>query len=179
MPTLTIVPLDSDRIGDVYRCDGSFWIDSRLRLDCPAGHPQFEVIPVEPRIKKRYPLEDRDLSLYIHEPDRVIFLAYLDGKIAGQIILRKNWNAFGYIEDISVDSAYRRQGIGQRLLEKAAGWARDRGLPGLMLETQDINVAACRLYSAFGFRLEGFDRNLYKGLDPHCDEIALYWYLTF
>jgi streptothricin acetyltransferase len=48
-----------------------------------------------------------------------------------------------------------------------------------MLETQNNNVAACRLYESGGFQLAGFDRCLYKGLHPDTDEIALYWYLVF
>jgi RimJ/RimL family protein N-acetyltransferase len=48
-----------------------------------------------------------------------------------------------------------------------------------MLETQDNNVPACRLYARCGFQLRGFDTHLYKGDDPSTDEIALYWYLVF
>ena len=57
--------------------------------------------------------------------------------------------------------------------------AKEKGFPGLMLETQDNNVAACRLYARCGFELRGFDTHLYKALDPSSDEIALYWYLIF
>jgi hypothetical protein len=33
-----------------------------------------------------------------------------------------------------------------------------------MLETQQINVVACLFYRRCGFELDGFDRNLYRGL---------------
>jgi streptothricin acetyltransferase len=62
---------------------------------------------------------------------------------------------------------------------EAIDWARGGGYPGLMLETQDINVAACRFYASLGFKLGGFDRYLYKAEMPGTDEIALYWYLLF
>jgi ribosomal protein S18 acetylase RimI-like enzyme len=62
---------------------------------------------------------------------------------------------------------------------RAIEWAKEKGLPGLMLETQNNNVAACHLYESCGFELGGFDRNLYKGLHPDTKEIALYWYLFF
>jgi streptothricin acetyltransferase len=48
-----------------------------------------------------------------------------------------------------------------------------------MLETQNINVAACLFYQRCGFTLGGFDRYLYRGLDPSTEEVALYWYLLF
>jgi ribosomal protein S18 acetylase RimI-like enzyme len=64
-------------------------------------------------------------------------------------------------------------------VQQAIAWAQDRQLPGVMLETQNINVAACRLYERCGFTLGGFDRYLYQGLHPDTEEIALYWYLVF
>lgn len=69
--------------------------------------------------------------------------------------------------------------IGQALMERAVEWAKSKGFPGMMLETQSNNVAACRLYERCGFMLGGFDSYLYKALDPGTDEIALYWYLMF
>ena len=53
------------------------------------------------------------------------------------------------------------------------------GLPGIMLETQNNNVAACRFYESCGFHLGGFDRELYRGITPDTDETALFWYLIF
>jgi hypothetical protein len=48
-----------------------------------------------------------------------------------------------------------------------------------MLETQNINVAACRLYERCSFVLGGFDACLYRGVMPGTREIALFWYLLF
>ena len=76
-------------------------------------------------------------------------------------------------------STIRNQGVGHALMQKAITWARQKGFPGMMLETQNINVAGCRLYESCGFRLGGFHRHLYGGLHPGTDEIALYWYLLF
>jgi ribosomal protein S18 acetylase RimI-like enzyme len=78
-----------------------------------------------------------------------------------------------------VEPEYRGEGIGRALIECAIAWAKEKGLPGIMLETQDNNVPACRLYARCGFTLRGFDTHLYKALDPDTDEIALYWYLMF
>jgi streptothricin acetyltransferase len=62
---------------------------------------------------------------------------------------------------------------------QAVAWARGRGLTGIMLETQNINVAACRLYERCGFVLGGFDACLYRGVMLGTREIALFWYLLF
>ena len=48
-----------------------------------------------------------------------------------------------------------------------------------MLETQDDNVPACTLYASCGFVLSGFDRDVYKAINPNTREAALFWYLIF
>ena len=67
--------------------------------------------------------------------------------------------------------------MAKNLFCQAKQWARERNLAGIMLETQNNNVSACKFYERCGFRLEGFDQYLYKGVNLETDEIALYWYL--
>ena len=52
-------------------------------------------------------------------------------------------------------------------------------MPGIMLETQNNNVAACKFYEKCGFVIGGFDFLIYKGLDMKNDEVAMYWYFHF
>ena len=70
-------------------------------------------------------------------------------------------------------------GVGRALMDRAIAWAVERGLPGVRAETQSNNVPACKLYESCGFRLGGFDRDLYRGLDEGTTEVALFWYLLF
>lgn len=65
-----------------------------------------------------------DYASYIDNPEKTVFFAYIDEQLTGQIILRKNWNGFAYVEDIAVDSRFRRQGIGRRLMNRAGVWAK-------------------------------------------------------
>jgi GNAT superfamily N-acetyltransferase len=85
--------------------------------------------------QKRLRPEKLGFSLIFGNQDRTTFLAYLDGQLARQIILRKNWKQFAFIEDIIVDLGFRRCGVGQRLITQAKQWAREQELDGLMLET--------------------------------------------
>ena len=62
---------------------------------------------------------------------------------------------------------------------RIASIARAHGCQLLKIETQNNNVAACRLYESCGFQLGGFDRYLYQATMPGTGEIALYWYLLF
>lgn len=74
--------------------------------------------------------------------------------------------------DLRVAPAARRQGIGTRLLQASAVWARVRGYQALAVETQDINVPACRFYARQGFQLHRIDPDAY----PSCpDETRLIW----
>jgi ribosomal protein S18 acetylase RimI-like enzyme len=163
---------------DVDLCNDPFMIESHLALDVHAGNISYTAVPVEP-YEKKYPLENVDYGTYVGNPDKAVFFAYADEELAGQIRIYRNWNRFAYIDDIAVKTAFRRQGVARALINEAIDWARRGGYPGLMLETQNNNVLACRLYESCGFQLGGFDRYLYQATMPGTEEIALYWYLLF
>ena len=175
---ITIREIDKNTIQYVKKGGSSFEVNSKLELHAENGKISYTIVDV-PQYTKEYGLEEVDSSTYIAHPDRTIYLAYMDDELAGQIRIMKYWNGYGYIGDIAVDAKHRRQGVGRLLIQRAIEWARDKGFPGIMLETQNNNVAACRLYESCGFELGGFDVYLYKGLNRLTDEIALYWYLIF
>jgi ribosomal protein S18 acetylase RimI-like enzyme len=175
---VVIKELDLTNVQQVNQCDGTFLVDAVLRLSAENGQISYTTAGI-PGFYKRYPVDDVDYTTYIDDPDKTIFFAYVDRQLAGQIILRRNWNNYAYIEDIAVDVKFRRLGIGKILMSQAVHWAKSKNLPGVMLETQNNNINACRFYEHLGFQLGGFDRLLYKGLNPNTEEIALYWYLIF
>ena len=158
---------------DAGRCDGTFMIDSRLVVSGDEHGIRFSIIPTTP-YQKKYPNDTFDYNDYIENPDRIVYLVFMDNIAAGEIRLRKNWNNYAYIEDIAVDAEFRRRGIGRSLINKAIQWAKEKNLPGVMLETQNNNVAGCMLCQSSGFELAGFERRVYQGIDPNTDEIALY-----
>lgn len=175
---ILINEIDPLYLKDIDQCDGAFLVERRLELSIEDTHLRYTLVDVPP-YQKQYPYEVIDYTTYIGNPDKTVYLAYEDGQIAGQLRVRRQWNRFANIEDLVVDRQLRRRGIGRKLIERAEGWAREKGLAGLVLETQTNNLPAIRLYEACGFELGGFDRNLYRGLHPDTDEIALYWYLIF
>lgn len=128
--------------------------------------------------EKVYPLCEIDLCEYKNNREKVIFLAYLGNKCVGQIRLRRNWNKYCYIEDISVDGEHRRTGYGKELMKMAVKWAAENERPGIMLETQNSNLIACRFYQSCGFVLGGVDNMLYRSFSNN-KELALFWYLNF
>ncbi|HUG28149.1 MAG TPA: GNAT family N-acetyltransferase [Gemmatimonadales bacterium] len=75
--------------------------------------------------------------------------------------------------DLRVAPEWQGQGIGAALFRAAEVWAVARGASCLKVETQDINVAACRFYARQGCVLGGFRRFAYFDLP---DEAQLLWY---
>ncbi len=175
---ITIREMDQSNIQFVKTYGESFEVTAKLLPHAENGKISYTIVAVPPYIKQYGP-EEFDPPSYVSNPDRIVFYAYVDDRLAGQIRVMKHWNKYAYIDDIAVNNEYRGQGIGRALMECAIAWAKSKGFPGMMLETQNNNVAGCRLYARCGFELRGFDTYLYKAVDPGTDEIALYWYLMF
>ncbi len=79
---------------------------------------------------------------------------------------------FAALWDIRVHPAHRGAGIGRALFDAAARWVRARGASEMRIETQDINVPACRFYGRQGCRLEAATRGVYEG---HPEQVQLLW----
>ena len=75
--------------------------------------------------------------------------------------------------DIRVIPDARRQGVGAALFQKVEAWARLHGCRQLKIETQNVNVQACRFYERQGCRLRAIHRAAYPELP---EEIQLLWY---
>ncbi|HEX2187374.1 MAG TPA: GNAT family N-acetyltransferase, partial [Longimicrobiaceae bacterium] len=60
--------------------------------------------------------------------------------------------------DVRVAPESRGRGIGAALFHAAEAWARARGCRRLWVETQNVNVAACRFYARQGCALVSVDR---------------------
>lgn len=78
--------------------------------------------------------------------------------------------------DLRVRPGYRRSGIGTQLLIHAADWARLKGCAQLRIESQNVNVAACRFYARH-CTLGGIERYGYAACPDVAHEAMLLWYL--
>ena len=89
-----------------------------------------------------------------------------------QIDLLRDCPACALLWDVRVAPDARRQGVGSALLEAVEQHACERGARSLRVETQDVNVPACRFYNAQGFRLERATPEAYAELP---NEVQLLW----
>ena len=114
---------------------------------------------------------------YLMDDDKTAYVISLNGDIAGRILLQSSWNGYGHVEDLCVKKRYKRNGLGSELVAKGIEWGKKKGLSGLTLETQDVNLAACRFYHSIGFEIGGIDKFLYNRSKPEIShEIAVFWY---
>ena len=77
--------------------------------------------------------------------------------------------------DIRVAPESRGRGVGSALFRAVEAWAAARGCRQLKIETQNINVPACRFYARQGCELGVINRFAYRELP---DEVQLLWYKT-
>ena len=73
-------------------------------------------------------------------------------------------NDLAVLWDLRVAPGLRRRGVGRALFEAALRWSVRHGCRELKVETQNINVAACRFYAAQGCRLLEVDADAYPDL---------------
>jgi ribosomal-protein-alanine N-acetyltransferase len=88
-------------------------------------------------------------------------LAQISGKIVG-------YTLFWFLPDevdihnIAVDTSFRRQGIGQALLQQVVEEARRRNASRVTLEVRVSNIPAQKLYESIGFIRTGIRKGYYS-----------------
>jgi GNAT superfamily N-acetyltransferase len=77
--------------------------------------------------------------------------------------------------DIRVHPKVRGAGI--LLFRHVARWSRAHGCSQMKIETQNVNVPACRFYQRMGARLGEIHRHGYAAIPAVAHEVMLNWYL--
>lgn len=111
-----------------------------------------------------------------------VFAARADGRRIGGAVAAFDTPGLDMLEgradvavlwDIRVAPEMRGKGIGSALFRAFESWAEARGCRRLKVETQNINVAACRFYARQGCVLATVDRSAYPDLPG---EVRLIWH---
>jgi len=111
----------------------------------------------------------------------VLFVAQAEGRSLGGATVAFGTSGLDMLEgrrdlavlwDIRVAPSARRRGVGRALFDAAVDWALARGCRELKVETQNINVVACRFYAALGCELRVVREDAY----PRCQgEAEFLW----
>jgi GNAT superfamily N-acetyltransferase len=103
-----------------------------------------------------------------------------DARVGGAVIARRTpgldllggRDDLAVLWDLRVRPDVRRTGVGASLFRRAQAWARVRDCRELIVETQNINVPACRFYVRMGCQLASINRLAYPGLPG---EVQFLW----
>lgn len=104
-------------------------------------------------------------------PQRVGGAAIVHG--ASDVAMLEGRADLAVLWDLRVAPTWRGRGVGAALFAAAEAWAMSRGAAWLKVETQDVNVSACRFYARQGCTLGAVHPRAYPTLP---DEVQLLWY---
>ena len=166
-----------------------FRVDSRLRVQpvrsSLGGWTLTEEVVDPPYLKDYDAEEEEGPSRWLHRWDTSnwgVFAALdedtrLDGAVVAwrtpDIHMLEGRDELAVLWDIHVRPERRREGVGSALFQTAVDWAKAKKCRWLKVETQNINVPACRFYARQGCELRSIHRDAYPKLP---DEVQLLWY---
>lgn len=116
-----------------------------------------------PQLSSSPPPTLDELRLITANPESVLFVARLEGRIVGSLTLifyRIPTGLKAWIEDVVVDETARGHGIGELLNRAALDEAGRRGAKAVSLTSRPSREAANRLYQRIGF--ESRPTNVYR-----------------
>ena len=96
----------------------------------------------------------KDLQALLNDQNLTVVVVKDGTKIVGMAslyVLQKLGKRGGYIEDVVVDSAYRGQGLGEKLVREVLAIAREKKANSVYLTSRPIHEAAHNLYRKVGF----------------------------
>ncbi len=118
-----------------------------------------------PRPMKVSGIISRDDLIYNFQHGGALFVAD-DGAVRGFIdVTESEWNQVAYINNFAIAPAYRRKGLGARLMRAALDWGRQKKLRAAMLDTSTKDYPAICFYQKQGFSFCGFNDQHYPNRD--------------
>ncbi len=99
----------------------------------------------------------QDLQSIVANPNHALVVVKDGDKVIGIATLysyQKIGKRSGTVEDVVVDSAYRGQGLGEKLMRKVLEVAREKKVDSLYLTSRPIHEAAHGLYRKVGFEVK-------------------------
>lgn len=102
-------------------------------------------------------LQRQGLDLMLANPQGCILVAEVDGRVAGMctgqlIVSTAEGGPALLVEDVIVHEKFRNRGVGSRLMEQIAAWARTKGVHRLQLLADRNNHTALEFYRKIGWQ---------------------------
>ncbi|MBU1699117.1 MAG: GNAT family N-acetyltransferase [Candidatus Eisenbacteria bacterium] len=170
-----------------------FEVNTELRarqIDGGLGGIKLEEIPVSSPYMKDYDALDHSGPENWPKKFNVqhwgFFLMLLDGQPSGgaavavksdTVHMLEGRNDLAVLWDLRIAPDVRNQGFGGKLFQYALSWAKARHYRQMKIETQNINVPACKFYMMQGCHLGAIHRYGYAAVPAVAHEAMLFWYI--
>ena len=142
-------------------------------LDCPEAFGS--------SYEEEVHMTDKEFKQRLNHPDRVTLGAFQDKALVGMITLmtsgREKTKQNGHIVSMIVTPEYRKQGIGNKLLEEIILEAKNRKVLNLFLSVTSTNQVAIHMYQMVGFKRYGIEERTIKINDTYFDTDLMAMYL--
>ncbi|MBI9011448.1 MAG: GNAT family N-acetyltransferase [Clostridiales bacterium] len=163
-----------------------FFVESEYRLmktNSGLGGLLIDEVLVTP-YHKTYDREDDNPSHLMEKFDLsnwFVISAYEGENLVGGALLAYNTKEINMLEgredltvlwDIRIDKDYRNKGIGHQLVNTCKKVSKELNCNRLKIETQNINVSACKFYVRQGAELTSFKEHCYE---EYPNEIQFIW----
>lgn len=185
---ISIKHISREALSEYPKISPAFMVSSVLQckvIQGGLGGILLEEQPVaEPYVKDTYDVDPEQWKAQFDTSGWAFFIAYEDDIPVGCATVASpsdKLDACGgradmaVLWDIRVDRNHRRHSIGSQLLRRCADWAKENGYKVLGIETQNVNVPACRFYARQGCELAEIR------ITAECAEVAheamLIWHL--
>ena len=117
-----------------------------------------------------HPWSEQGIADELANPDGYFCGAFEGDSLVGYGSL---WAVLGQatINNIAVDPAYRKQGLGSRVLQAMEDYCVEHQMESITLEVRSQNLAARKLYEKHGFEQNGCRKGFYR--DPPDDGVIM------
>ncbi len=107
-----------------------------------------------------YPWTEKNFTDSFHAAAHFVLVWDGDAGPNGFAVIQKSDDQ-AYIQNLMVDPARYRQGLGTQLLQMLLDWCRGNGIATVKLDVDERNSPAVHLYERAGFHVIGTRQNVY------------------
>ena len=107
--------------------------------------------------------EEGYLNRFWNDCENRIYVAEENGEAVAFLSLEVHHEQkdYIYLDDFSVAEAFRNRGIGTQLIRTAESYAKETGIPAVLLHVEKTNRSAMHLYERSGYSIFRDDGNRY------------------
>ena len=146
------------RIPDGYRCKEKR--KYRIRTAVPSDEKRIhelyrEMLRTVHQTEETERYGNMDLERFRSDSENRIYVAEENDEVVAflSVEVHHEQNDYIYLDDFSVTEAYRNKGIGTKLICCAEAYAKEIGIPAVLLHVEKTNESARNLYERLGYSI--------------------------